>query len=148
MGDKVVTNVELFNVSLRNGDSLYFEVTDEFGFVQRFAMKCIETKRSVRYTAEVWLKYQHLIQYRFLVVANGEEAFTSAFCEARAGHVISATWEPMTPQSPAEPKRRRPRPAETTKEMKPAREVKSTAAKPLCQPQFFDQLKLLIDDLI
>ncbi|MFS4457905.1 hypothetical protein [Bdellovibrio sp. HCB2-146] len=146
IGDKVVTNVELFNVSLRSGDSLYFEVTDEFGFVQRFAMKCIETKKSVRHTAEVWLKYQHQIQYRFLVVAEGEEVFTSVFRETLAGHIISEKWEPCFDAKPVSPKKRKPRRVEG--EVKAAPEIKTQAAKPLGKPQFLDQLKSLIDDLL
>ena len=39
IGDKVVTNVELLAVTLRDGESVYFEVSDHFGFVQRFIMQ-------------------------------------------------------------------------------------------------------------
>lgn len=149
VGDKVVTNVELFNVSLQSDEALYFEVMDEFGFQQRFAMKAVTTKKSVRHTAEVWLKYQHLIQYRFLIVAEGVETLTTAFRETRAGHVISESWEPCAvPLAVPKPKRRPTRKSEPEAEPKSSREAKGNGGKPLCQPQFFDQLKLLIDDLL
>lgn len=149
VGDKVVTNVELFNVSLQGGEALYFEVTDEFGFVQRFALKTVTTKKSVRHTAEVWLKYQHQIQYRFLIVSEGVETLTTAFRETRAGHVISEKWEPCAePPAVPKPKKRPSRKAESEKEPRPSREAKANGGKSLCQPQFFDQLKLLIDDLL
>jgi hypothetical protein len=140
IGDKVVTNVELLNVTLRDGESVYFEVSDHFGFVQRFALQKIETKKSVRYTAEVWLKYQHQIQYRFLMVAEGEEILTSATREIQAGHVISEKWEPCFKEA-TKPK----------KEKRPARlapEIKKTPAKSLGKPLLLDQIKSLIDDLL
>ena len=149
IGDKVVTNVELSNVVLRDGDSLYFEVTDQFGFVQRYAMKTVETKKSVKHTAEVWLKYQHEIQYRFLVLAEGEEVYASAFQDTRAGHVISEKWDPcfLKDNVPAK-KAKRVKRVEPLTEPKAPREIKATSAKPLVQPQFFDQIKSLIDDLL
>lgn len=140
IGDKVVTNVELLNVVLRDGDSVYFEVSDHFGFVQRFIMQKITTKKSVRYTAEVWLKYQHEIQYRFLMVAEGEEVLTSATRETRAGHVISEKWEPCFKEAHKPKKEKRP--------TRPAPEIKKTVAKPLAKPLILDQLKSLIDDLL
>ncbi|MGE5086475.1 MAG: hypothetical protein ACM3MG_09265 [Bacillota bacterium] len=151
IGDKVVTNVELSNVVLRDGDSLYFEVTDQFGFVQRYAMKTVETKKSVKHTAEVWLKYQHEIQYRFLVLAEGEEVYASAFKETRAGHIISEKWDPcfLKEASPVKKEKRSARQrAEVPSEPKAPREIKATSTKPLCQPQFFDQIKSLLDDLL
>lgn len=150
IGDKVVTNVELFNVVLRDGDTLYFEVTDQFEFVQRFAMKVVETKKSVKHTAEVWLKYQHQIQYRFLIVSEGEEVLTSLTKETRAGHVISEKWEPCFNKDlvPVKKQKRPARRLENDKEIKPSREIKTASVKPLCKPQFFDQIKSLIDDLL
>ncbi|MGZ3743105.1 MAG: hypothetical protein ACXWRA_04520, partial [Pseudobdellovibrionaceae bacterium] len=70
IGDKVVTNVELFNILLHDGDFLYFEMINQFGFVQRFLMQAIETKKSIKYKTEVWLNYQHQIQYRFVIEAE------------------------------------------------------------------------------
>jgi hypothetical protein len=140
IGDKVVTNVELLNVTLRDGESLYFEVSDHFGFIQRFIMQKITTKKSVRYTAEVWLKYQHQIQYRFLMVAEGEEILTSASRETHAGHVISEKWEPCSLEATKPKKQKRPTPKTP--------EIKKTTAKPKAKPLILDQLKLLIDDLL
>ncbi len=139
IGDKVVTNVELTHVTLQDGQSLYFEVSDHFGFVQRFIMQRVQTKKSVRFTAEVWLKYQHQIQYRFLVVSEGAEIMTSASKEAHAGHVISEKWQPCDKEALKPKVDKRP--------VRPTREPKATKAKPLMQPQMVDQLKLLIDDL-
>lgn len=150
IGDKVVTNVELSNVVLRDGDSLYFEVTDQFGFVQRFAMKTVETKKSVKHTAEVWLKYQYEIQYRFLVLADGEEVYASAFQDTRAGHVISEKWDPcfLKDTVPTKKEKRSSKRAVPVSEPKASREIKAASGKPLCQPQFFDQIKSLLEDLL
>gem|GEM_PF-3656070 len=139
IGDKVVTNVELYELVMRDGDMVYFEISDHFGFVQRFAMQKIETKKSVRHTAEVWLKYQHKIQYRFIIVNEGAEVLTSATREACAGHIISEKWEACfkEPSKPKKPKR----------EPRPQPEVKKVT-KPIAKPQFFDQLKGLIEDLL
>lgn len=139
IGDKVVTNVELTHVELKDGESIYFEVTDHFGFVQRFIMQKVQTKKSVRYTAEVWLKYQHKIQYRFSMVSEGTEIFTSASKEAHAGHVISEKWIPCAIEATKPKVDKRP--------TRPARDGKTIKAKPLGEPQLMDQLKLLIDDL-
>ena len=140
IGDKVVTNVELLAVTLRDGESVYFEVSDHFGFVQRFIMQKIETKKSVRYTAEVWLKYQHQIQYRFLLVADGEEILTSATREIQAGHVISEKWQPRSKEALKPKKDKRPVPSTP--------EIKKIVAKPQAKPLILDQLKSLIDDLL
>lgn len=150
IGDKVVTNVELSGIVLRDGESLYFEVTDQFGFVQKYSLKTIETKKSIKYTAEIWLKYQHEIQYRFLLIVDGEEVYASALRETRAGHVISEKWEPCFHKEIAKPKKekRGARRIEGPAEPKAPREIKTAATKPLCQPQFFDQIKSLLDDLL
>lgn len=140
IGDKVVTNVELLNAVLRDGDSVYFEVSDHFGFVQRFIMQKVATKKSVRYTAEVWLKYQHQIQYRFLMVAEGQEVLTSASRETHAGHVISEKWEPCFKEATRPKKEKRP--------VRTAPDIKKVATKPMAKPLILDQLKSLIDDLL
>lgn len=138
--DKVVTNVELVNVIPGEGEALYLEVTDQFDFVQKFVMNKIETKKSVRYTAEVWLKDKHKISYRFLIVKDGQELQTSATFQGGAGQDISEKWEPCLKQT--KPK------AKKTKTQKPAREIKSISSKPLGQSQMmFDGLKSLLDDL-
>lgn len=143
VGDKVVTNVEVFGVPLIDGESVYFEVSDHYGFVQKFIMQKVETKKSVRYCAEVWLKYQHQVQYRFFVVSEGQERMTSAFKETLAGHVISEKWE-----ASAEPIER------LKKERRPPRrvgappEIKKTKGKPLCEPLLLDQIKSLFEDIL
>lgn len=150
IGDKVVTNVELINVLLHDGDSLYFEMIDQFGFTQRFALQTIATKKSVKYTTEVWLKYQHHIQYRFVIEAEGQHLYASAVRETRAGHVISEKWEPCFNCDSIGLKidRRGVRRPENTKDLKNPREIKSNTTKPLCKPQFFEQIKSLLDDLL
>jgi hypothetical protein len=150
IGDKVVTNVELINILLHDGDSLYFEVLDQFGFAQKFAMQAIETKKSIRYRAEVWLKYQHQVQYRFVIESDGEQIYASAVCKALAGHIISERWEPDLNPIVIEEKsdELKLRQADFIKDLKPPREIKSHSSKPLCQPQFFDQIKSLLDELL
>lgn len=150
VGDKVVTNVELLNVTLQPGESLFFELTDEFGFVQRFAMKIVETKKTVKYTAEVWLKYQHQIQFRFLIVSDGVEMQTSAIREICVGHVISEKWEPCAAGEtikPKKPKRSAPKSA-ASKDKNSQPVIKTTSAKPLGEPNLLVQIKSLFDDLL
>ena len=139
IGDKVVTNVELLSIIPRDGDTIFCEVSDQFGFVQRFAMKVVETKKSIKYTSEIWLKYQHEVNYRFVIVSAGEEIFTSESRKTRAGHIISEKWEPCfkAPVPPA-PKKER---------VKTPRETKVVKAKPILKVGFFDQVKTVIDDL-
>ena len=92
VGDKVVTNVELSKLIVQPGEALFFELTDEFGFVQRFQMKLLETKKSTKMVAEVWLKYQHQYQYRFLFVKEGNQITSSKVKNISAGHVVSDVW--------------------------------------------------------
>ncbi|MNT67689.1 hypothetical protein D3C72_2058540 [compost metagenome] len=102
-------------------------------------MKVVETKKSIKYTSEIWLKYQHEIKYRFVIVAGGEEVYTSSTRQTRAGHIISEKWEPCF-ESKAE------RTKKETRKSTP-REIKSTPSKPLVKADFFDQMKSVIDDL-
>lgn len=150
IGDKVVTNVELLNVALQSGESLFFELTDEFDFVQRFAMKAIATKKTVKYTTEVWLKYQHQIQYRFLTVSEGVEVQTSAMREICVGHIISEKWEPCAVGETVKSKKpkRASQKASLPKEKGSQPTIKSTSAKPLCEPNLIVQIKSLFDDLL
>ncbi|MGZ3773617.1 MAG: hypothetical protein ACXVCY_06655 [Pseudobdellovibrionaceae bacterium] len=152
IGDKVVTNVELGYILLHDGDSLYFEMTNEFGFIQKFALKAVETKKSVKYKAEVWLKYQHQIHYRFIIESEGVELFSSAKRETRAGHIISEKWEPFFDSEPATAKEEKRSSRQTspgaTVDTKQPRENRSHSTKPLCKPQFFEQIRSLIDDLL
>ncbi len=102
VGDKFITNVELLGVQLGQGESLYLEVTDSFGLMQKFAMKQLATKKSVRYSAELWLNQGENIQYRFILVSGGTELKSSVLKKADAGHAISDVWTPMTDEQLAE----------------------------------------------
>lgn len=148
IGDKVVTNVELTHILLHDGDSIYFEVIDQFGFSQRFTLQSFATKKSVSYKAEVWLKYQHQIQYRFVLVSDEQQLNASEIHETRAGHIICEKWEPcfIEPVETKSDKRIGHR-SELIKETR-HREIKSNSSKPLCKPQFFDQIKSLLEDLL
>ncbi|MEK2689211.1 hypothetical protein [Bdellovibrio sp. GT3] len=153
IGDKVVTNVELLAVSLQPGESLFFELTDEFGFEQKYEMKKLETKKSVKYTTEVWLKYQHPIHYRFLVVAEGAEVQTSAMRDICAGHIISEKWEPCAAGEFVKSKKSKRKSTQSVtvaqpKDKNAAPVIKATAAKPLCEPHILSQIKSLFDDLL
>lgn len=150
IGDKVVTNVELNSILLHDGDSLYFEIMNQFGAPQRFTLQTVVTKKSVKYTAEVWLKYQYEIQYRFVIEADGQQIFSSEIRNTRAGHIISEKWEPCFKVDIAAEKidKSTLRRAEFMKDLKTPRELKSTSSKPLLKPQFFDQFKSLLDDLL
>lgn len=150
IGDKVVTSVELTHIILRDGESLYFEVLNPLGYPQKFTFQATTTKKSIKYTVEVWLKYQHQINYRFVIESEGNQLFSSAPSETLAGHIISEKWEPcfnIAPESlkPGEISQRR---KEFIKELKQPSEMKTTTSKPLINPQFFDQFKSLLDDLL
>lgn len=150
VGDKVVTNVELVNILLRDGDSAYFEMVDQFGFHQRFVMQVVETKKSVKYKAEVWLKYQHEICYRFVIESEGKAILTSASSKTLAGHYICEKWQPSFTPDPHFYKidQRDLKGHDSKKEARSHREFKSTTTKPLCKPQFIDQIKSLLEDLM
>jgi hypothetical protein len=151
IGDKVVTNVELTHILLHDGDSLFFEIIDkEFGFTQKFELREISTKKSARFKAEVWLKYQHQILYRFVIEALGQRILLSALREMRAGHVICDKWEPCFEPDPlaAKVENTQARRNELLKKMKPARESKSKSSKDLLKPQLLGQIKSLLDDLL
>lgn len=149
IGDKVVTNVELTNILLHDGDSVYFEVMDHFGFSQRFALQSVSTKKAIHYVTEVWLKYQHQIQYRFVLVNEEKPLYVSAIRETRAGHVICEKWEPCFDQPlVTKTDKRISNRAEFSRDARAPREIKTSSSKPLCKPQFFDQIKSLLDDLL
>ncbi|WP_413587105.1 hypothetical protein [Bdellovibrio sp. HCB274] len=153
VGDKVVTNVELLRVELQPGESLFFELTDEFGFEQRYEMKKLETKKSVKYTAEVWLKYQHQIQYRFLIVLDGVETQTSVMRDICAGHIISEKWEPCAAGEFVKTKKTKRAATKTggealAKDKSAQPVIKTKASKPLYEPHLLSQIKSLFDDLL
>jgi hypothetical protein len=149
IGDKVVTNVELLHILLHDGDALYFEMIDQFGITQRFGLQSVATKKSVKYKTEVWLKYQYQIQYRFVVEAEGQHLYATAIRETRAGHIISENWEPCFDcKVSAKIEKNNAKRNEFAKELKQPREVKSKSTKPLLKPQFFAQVKTLLDDLL
>lgn len=150
IGDKVVTNVELTHILLHDAESLFIEVMDPFGFAQKFELRELTTKKSAKFKAEVWLKYQHQIQYRFVIETAGQRIFTSALRDTRAGHVISEKWEPCFEPDPQAAKvdKTNTRRSEFIKTIKPAREAKSKSSKDLLKPQLFDQIKSLLDDLL
>lgn len=136
-------------MTVQPGESLFFEMSDEFGFEQRFAMKVLATKKSTKYTAEVWLKYQHPIHYRFLIVAEGVEVQSSAIRQISAGHIISEKWEPCALDEVAKTKKTRvSRKSTAPQERKTQDEIKPTSAKPLYEPGLLVQLKSLFDDLL
>lgn len=150
IGDKVVTNVELLNIILYDGDSLFFEMNNEFGFTQRFALQAVPTKKSIKYYTEVWLKYQYQIQYRFVIESAGQPVYKTALRETRAGHVISEKWEPsfVADMPSKKNEKRSARRIEANREAKTPREMKIQTPKPLCKPQFFDQIKSLLEELL
>lgn len=151
IGDKVVTNVELINILLHDSDSLYFELIDQFGFEQRIVLQSIQTKKSIKYKAEVLLNYQHQIKYRFFIESEGKPLFTSAIREARVGQVIAEKWEPCFSSefiSYKKDKTSTPNNTDIMSNLSLARKKKSTSFKPLLQPQIFEQINFLLNDLL
>ncbi len=151
IGDKVVTNVELIDILLHDGDFVYFEIIDQSGFSQRFALQTIATKKSIKYKAEVWLKYQYEIQYRFVIESEGQPLYVSSMRKTRAGHIISEKWEPCFDADLVVEKKADKlslRRTEFMKELRPPQEIKTHSSKPLFKPQFFEQIRTLLDDLM
>ena len=150
IGDKVVTNVELTRILLMDGESLYFEVMDSFGFSQKFELREVITKKSSKFKAEVWLKYQLQIQYRFVIESAGQRLFVSAFGETRAGHSIEDTWDPCFESDPVVAKAEKSTARQTAfiKELKSTRDAKTKAPQESFHPQLFSQIKSLLDDLL
>lgn len=155
IGDKVVTNVELIDLLLEDGESIHLEVWDQFGFAQKYDLKVIETKKQTKYVAEVWLKYQHEVQYRFIKMIAGKECTATPMRAARAGHLIEEKWDPTTLESPVTRKvlptttsARGPRKKETSMAAPKIKELKSSSTQPLGKNNFLDQIKDLLDDLL
>ncbi|MGZ3745115.1 MAG: hypothetical protein ACXWRA_15090, partial [Pseudobdellovibrionaceae bacterium] len=73
-----------------------------------------------------------------------QELYASEKRETRAGHIISEKWEPCLNSGILEKK------IEKRNARRPAGmgERKSPSSKPLCQPQFLEQIKSLLDDLL
>lgn len=159
VGDKVVTNVELSNLIVQPGEALFFELTDEFGFVQRFQMKLLETKKSIKMVAEVWLKYQHKYQYRFLFVKEGQQITSSKMKNISAGHVVSEFWSDeiieLETNKKNEIRNQQFDHSQNDKELslvetieaEPNKKSRKKSTRKLFESQLFDQIKLLIDDL-
>lgn len=139
IGETYVANVELTNVVLYDNEVLYFEMLDVHRVPQRYAMKKIETKKNTKYCAEVWLKPQQQIEYRFVILRDGYELQSSAMQVCSSSPQITQQWVPET-----EPKLKK----EKQSANKKTREVKSASTKTLCTPYLTEQLKLLIDDLV
>lgn len=153
IGDKVVTNVELIDLVLKEGESIHLEVWDQFGFAQKYDLKVIETKKQTKYVAEVWLKYQHEIQYRFIKMMAGSEVSATPMRDARAGHLIEEKWDESALESPVVRKTptgaaRSPRKKDTSMAAPKIKELKTSSAQPLGRSHFLDQIKDLLDDLL
>lgn len=156
VGDKLITNVELLNVQLKQGQSLYFEVTDSFGVMQKFVLKQVLTKKSVRYCAELWLNQGEQIHYRFLLMSDGQELQTTRIRDVSAGVFISESWAPMSNLEFQEVLSQRNAQSQTSKKKITATNKKARAIKNLTftgsQDSFvksedFQQLKLLLGEL-
>lgn len=93
VGEKVITNVELSGVELHEGQALYLEVTDSFEFVQKLALRLFVSKKSQRYYAEVLLPPGENFEYRFMIVAGGQELATTKVQNSRAGLAIIDIWQ-------------------------------------------------------
>lgn len=147
VGDKLITNVELLDASLAPGESLYLEVTDSFGVQQKFALKTVATKKSVRHSAELWLNQNEQIKYRFILIAAGSELLSSAEKTACAGGAISEKWDPVTAvKAPTAPKAKKAKAkSSATSEIKKTASIKSQGL--LGTAQDYQQMKFLLGEL-
>ncbi|AHZ84859.1 hypothetical protein EP01_07905 [Bdellovibrio bacteriovorus] len=147
VGDKLITNVELLDASLAPGESLYLEVTDSFGVQQKFALKTVATKKSVRHSAELWLNQNEQIKYRFLLISAGAELLSTAEKTALAGGAISEKWDPATTvKASAAPKAKKATPkAPKSSEIKKNASIKSQGL--LGTAQDYQQMKFLLGEL-
>jgi hypothetical protein len=149
VGAKVVTKVELFKALPRDNERLMIEVMNQAGFIRKYPLEPLAAGSSVVYVAELWLNYQHQIQFRFLIESDGIELFTSAIQNLRAGHIVAESWEPVpngagfkVPSDEASVRR-----TEFIKEISQARPHQFDTSRPLCKPSFVAEIKSLLEDL-
>ncbi|UXR63265.1 hypothetical protein EZJ49_09255 [Bdellovibrio bacteriovorus] len=144
VGDKLITNVELLEARLEQGQAFYIEVTDSFGVLQKHALKLVVTKKSTRYCAELWLNQSEEIQYRFILIAAGAELKSSELKQAVAGNSISEKWIPTAVPQVAAAKGKGPKKSKST-EIKKVGSGKGQS--PLVAAQDYQQMKFLLGEL-
>ncbi len=149
VGAKVVTNVELFKILLRNHEAILIEVMNQSGLVRKYPLNPVENNNSLKFVAELWLNYQHEIKYRFIIEFEEKELFTSTIHETRAGHIISENWEPDPNGIGFEVKQDEAslRRASFMKEITQSRSHQIDTSRPLCQPSFVAEIKSLLQEL-
>lgn len=143
VGDKVITNVELFGIQLEQGQSLYLEVTDSLGLMQKFVLKQLATKKSIRYCAELWLNQGDSIQYRFILIANGSEFKSSGLKTAVAGVSISDTWLALESQQITVKKKK----ASSVKKSQGIKNISFSKGQESLNASDIQQLKFLLEGL-
>jgi hypothetical protein len=150
VGDKIVTNVELAQVILHDGESLFFEVKETSGSAQKFEMREMITKKSVKFKTEIWLKRQQQIQYRFVIEFEGQPRLASEFRKSFAGNTINDTWRPCV-EIPAAKSNSSKKPTLQTGSSTAAKtgsKQKSRSSKALFESQDLGEIKSLLDDLL
>lgn len=150
VGDKIVTNVELMQVILHDGESLFLEVKEASGTAQKYEMREMVTKKSVKFKTEIWLKRQQQIQYRFVIEFESQLRLASDFRESLAGNAISDSWQPCLETNVSKnnvSKKPNPR-SKPVKAAPTGSQQKSRSSKTLFQSQDLGEIKSLLDDLL
>lgn len=154
IGGKVVTKVELElgpdEKELHQDCKLFIQIIDQFGFEQKFPLGPLSKQPENFYGADIWLKYQHEIHFRFVFMLESEIKTSSKFRRASAGHIISEKWQSCPeseinfPPSYVQATRRN----EFMQGLKATSEERSGKAKGLVDASQLSQLKSLLKDLL
>lgn len=164
IGGKVVTKLELLispdELEAYEGAAVFIEVIDQFGFAQKFSLKKterrkkdsvrIENQNALLMTAEIWLKYQYQIHYRFVLVREEVILASTQFQQTSAGHFISDKWmecaekDLILPKVAVQANRR----AEFMEGLKQQKEERAGKSKGLVESSQLEQLKSLLKDLL
>jgi hypothetical protein len=141
VGDKLVTSIELINLLLYDGDTLFFEFLDPIGTAQKIVMQSFATKKAVKYNTEIWLNSQQKIKYRFMIESKDQKLYLTKYQFIIAGVAIVAQWEPICTSPTLPYQNNKPSIRKKT-------QLKSAAPNGICDPAYFANLKILIDDLV
>jgi hypothetical protein len=94
-GDVICTQIELKNVLLYDGETLWVMITNHQDVSRRLQMRSLDDRT---YEAKIHLNHQTSVTYRFVIEKDGERVFQSANLKARAQYAVIEEWEPFFDQ--------------------------------------------------
>lgn len=131
-GDKTLSHVQLTDLCLKPGESVFFEIVEASGLTQKIIMKPFETKRALRYQAEIWTEARECFQYRFLIAGEGGIKASSPLRHTPSGNNIIERWDQEWLMEEADI---------------PLVRTEIRPLKPLIENQTSEQMKQLLKDL-